>query len=130
LRQLREQGRTPVIDVGTLARIRAGQIAVRPGIRRLVADGAEFVDGSIDRFDAIVLATGYRADVDALFPGVAVKLDENGLPGDAVGEGALAGVSFVGFDTRQPGGLLRTIAAQATEVAERICSASARAVPP
>jgi len=130
LRALREHGRTPVIDVGTLARIRAGQIAVRPGIRRLVADGAEFVDGSIDRFDAIVLATGYRADVDALFPGVAVELDENGLPRDAVGEGALAGVSFVGFDTRQPGGLLRTIAAQATEVAERICSASARAVSP
>ena len=31
---------------------------------------------------------------------------------------------------RQPGGLLRTIAAQATEVAERICSVSARAVAP
>jgi cation diffusion facilitator CzcD-associated flavoprotein CzcO len=127
LRALREHGRTPVIDVGTLARIRSGEIAVRPGIRRVVAAGVEFVDGTVERFDAIVLATGYRAGVDALFPGVAVAVDESGLPKDLVGEGALEGVYFVGFDTRQPGGLLRTIAAQAVAVAERICSAPARA---
>jgi len=125
LRALREFGRTPVIDVGTLARIRSGEIAVRPGIRRLVVDGAEFSDGSAGRFDAIVLATGYRAGVEALFPGVAVAVDEHGLPRDVVGEGPLAGIYFVGFDTRQPGGLLRAIAAQAVLVAERICSAPA-----
>jgi cation diffusion facilitator CzcD-associated flavoprotein CzcO len=125
LRALREFGRTPVIDVGTLARIRSGEIAVRPGIRRLVADGAEFVDGSSGGFDAIVLATGYRADVEALFPGVAVAVDDHGLPKEVAGVGALAGIYFVGFDTRQPGGLLRAIAAQAVFVAERICSTSA-----
>jgi cation diffusion facilitator CzcD-associated flavoprotein CzcO len=125
LRALREFGRTPVIDVGTLARIRAGAIAVRPGIRRLVADGAEFVDGSSGRFDAIVLATGYRAGVGALFPGLAVAVDDHGLPQEVVGVGALAGIYFVGFDTRQPGGLLRAIAAQAVAVAERIGSAPA-----
>ena len=125
LRALREFGRTPVIDVGTLARIRSGEIAVRPGIRRLVADGAEFVDGSAGRFDAIVLATGYRAGVEALFPGVALPVDEHGLPRDVVGAGALAGIYFVGFDIRQPGGLLRAIATQALVVAERIGSAPA-----
>jgi len=125
LRALREFGRTPVIDVGTLARIRSGEIAVRPGIRRLVADGAEFIDGSAGRFDAIVLATGYRAGVAALFPGVALAVDERGLPSDVVGVGPLAGIYFVGFDIRQPGGLLRAIAAQAVLVAERICSAPA-----
>jgi cation diffusion facilitator CzcD-associated flavoprotein CzcO len=128
LRALREFGRTPVIDVGTLAKIRSGAIAVRPGIRRLVADGAEFVDGSAGRFDAIVLATGYRAGVEALFPGIDVPVDEHGLPRDVVGEGALAGIHFVGFDTRQPGGLLRAIAAQAVLVAERICDTTASRV--
>ena len=128
LRALREFGRTPVIDVGTLARIRSGEIAVRPGIRRLVAGGAEFVDGSSGRFDAIVLATGYRAGVEALFPGVVVAVDDHGLPTAVVGDGALAGISFVGFDTRQPGGLLRAIAAQAVVVAERICAAPAARV--
>jgi len=129
LRELRELGRTPVIDVGTLARIRSGEIGVRPGIRRLQRDGVEFVDGSVAPFDAIVLATGYRAGVEALFPGTPVPVDGNGLPTQLAGEGPLAGIYFVGFDTRQPGGLLRTIAAQARAVAERICRtpASARA---
>ena len=120
LRQLREHGRTPVIDVGTLARIKSGEIGVFPGIRRLVAGGAEFVDGRTAQFDAIVLATGYRAGVAALFPGIAVPVDDSGLPTQLAGSGALAGVFFVGFDLRQAGGLLRTIAQQALAVAERI----------
>jgi cation diffusion facilitator CzcD-associated flavoprotein CzcO len=127
LRELRELGRTPVIDVGTLARIRAGEIGVRPAIRRLHAEGAEFVDGSKASFDRVVLATGYRAGIDALFPGIAVPVDANGLPLAVAGEGPLAGIYFVGFDTRQPGGLLRTIATQALAVAERIGAAAAPA---
>ena len=125
-RQLREQGRTPVIDVGTLARIKAGEIGVFPGIRRLVAGGAEFVDGRTAKFDAIVLATGYRAGVAALFPETTVPVDDSGLPTQLAGSGELAGVYFVGFDVRQPGGLLRTIAHQAVAVAERIDATLAR----
>jgi cation diffusion facilitator CzcD-associated flavoprotein CzcO len=129
LRELREHGRTPVIDVGTLARLRSGDIGVRPGIRRLRAGGVEFVDGVVAPFDAILLATGYRAGVEALFPGTAVPVDGSGLPTQLVGEGPLAGIYFVGFDTRQPGGLLRTIAAQALAVADRICGTHATAQP-
>jgi len=126
LRQLREQGRTPVIDVGTLARIKSGEIAVFPAIRRLVEGGAEFVDGRTALFDAIVLATGYRAGVAALFPRSAVRVDDSGLPTQLAGTGELDGVYFVGFDLRQPGGLLRTIAEQAGAVADRIVASPAR----
>ena len=126
LRQLREHGRTPVIDVGTLARIKSGEIAVFPAIRRLVEGGAEFVDGRSAGFDAIVLATGYRAGVAALFPASAVPVDDSGLPMQLAGSGELDGVFFVGFDLRQAGGLLRTIAAQAIAVAERIVASPAR----
>jgi len=125
LRQLREEGRTPVIDVGTLARIKSGEIAIFPGIRRLVAGGAEFADGRTAKFDAIVLATGYRAGVAVMFPGCTVPVDDSGLPTQLAGTGALDGVFFVGFDVRQAGGLLRTIAAQAFSVAERIGAAAA-----
>ncbi|HEX4234170.1 MAG TPA: NAD(P)/FAD-dependent oxidoreductase [Caldimonas sp.] len=125
LRELRELGHTPVIDVGTLARIRSGEIGVRPGIRRLHADGAEFVDGSRAPFDRVVLATGYRAGIDALLPGIAVPVDANGMPLAVAGEGPLAGIYFIGFDIRQPGGLLRTIAAQSLAVAERISATPA-----
>ena len=127
MKELREHGRTPVIDVGTLARIASGEIAVYPGLGRLVADGAEFVDGRSARFDAVVLATGYRSRVAALLAGCDVPVDDSGLPRDPVGTGALAGIYFIGFDTRQAGGLLRTIGQQAVDIAARIAAAPARA---
>jgi hypothetical protein len=105
--------------------MRAGEIAVRPGVRRVHANGVEFVDGRSDAFDAIVLATGYRAGVERLFPETEVPLDANGVPVDVIGRGALRGVCFVGFDLRQPGGLLRTIGLQAQQVAAAIASSAA-----
>jgi len=120
LAQLREEGRTPVIDVGTLARIRAGDIRVHPGIERLSERLVRFTDGQEAPFDAIVLATGYEAGLQGLVPGVDLGLDARGLPGQAVGRGARAGLHFTGFDLRHPGGLLRTIAQQAQEVAQEV----------
>jgi hypothetical protein len=123
LRQLREEGRTPVIDVGTLARIKAGDIVVHPGVDVLLPDGARFKDGHRASFDTLLLATGYGAGLQALFPQNRLTLDARGLPVDMTGHGALTGVFFVGFDIRQPGGVLRTIAIQAEEVARRIATA-------
>lgn len=37
-----------------------GDIRHKPGIRRLVPDGAEFEDGTTENFDALVYATGYK----------------------------------------------------------------------
>jgi cation diffusion facilitator CzcD-associated flavoprotein CzcO len=125
--ELRVHGHTPVIDVGTLARIQVGEIAVYPGIRRLEASGAQFGDGRSAPFDAVVLATGYRSGIAGLFPQSAVPLDENGLPSQPVGRGALAGAYFVGFDMRQPG-TLRTIAGEAGIVADAIGAAVDAAV--
>ena len=123
LRELREHGRTPVIDVGTVARIRAGEIGVRPGIRRLHAEGARVrrrqrrpvrCDRSRDGLP------GRRGR--ALSGESQCRSTRTGCRRELAGDGPLAGIYFVGFDTRQPGGLLRTIAAQAIAVAERICA--------
>ena len=127
LRQLREHGRTPVIDIGTLARIQSGEIAVFPGIDRFTPDGVRFVDGREAPFDAVVLATGYSAGVERLFPETEVPLDANGMPRDVIGQGALRGAYFVGFDLRQPGGLLRTIGLQARDVAAAIANTAPQA---
>ena len=126
LRDLRRFGRTPVIDVGTVARIKAGDIRVRPDIATLTPAGARFVDGSEEPFDAIILATGYRAGLQQLFPGTRLPLDERGLPTAPIGTGALAGLYFIGFDIRQPGGLLRTIGLQAQAVAATIARSGGR----
>ena len=128
LYDLRELGKTPVIDVGTLARIESGEIRMHPGIERLTTHGARFVDGSEASFDALIAATGHRSNVQALFPNHAIDLDANGLPTRLAGAGDLAGVYFVGFDTRQAGGLLRTIGMQAKAVADALCAASTTTV--
>ncbi len=125
LRQLREEGKTPVIDVGTVRRIKAGDILVYPGIQRLTSGGVRFTDGSEHPFDTVLLATGYDPALGELFPRTALPLDERGIPLQLSGEGVLEGLHFVGFDVRQPGGLLRTIALQAPRVAKRISARQA-----
>lgn len=123
LQQLREYGRTPVIDVGTIALVRRGDIAVRPGIEAFTGDGVRFTDGRQERFDAVILATGYHADVARLFQPLPVPLDDKGLPTRVNGAGDLAGVYFVGYDIRQVGGVLRSIGQQAVQVARAIAPA-------
>jgi Flavin-binding monooxygenase-like len=127
LRQLREHGKTPVIDVGTLARIKRGEIKVHPGIAGFTPDGVRFVDGTEHKFDTVILATGYEPQIQRLFPGSTLAVDANGMPVDVIGRGALAGVFFVGFDNRQAGGVLRTIGMQATRVADELCRRAAPA---
>lgn len=126
LRQLREHGKTPMIDIGTLARIKSGEIPVYPGVQALTTDGVRFTDGHEHAFDAVLLATGYTAALGELFPYTHLPWDERGMPRQVNGEGVLEGLYFVGFDVRQPGGLLRSIAQQAEQVADRISTRQAQ----
>ncbi|KAM7493239.1 hypothetical protein LguiB_027848 [Lonicera macranthoides] len=56
-------GKTPVLDVGTFAKIRKGEIKVCPSIKCVRHQEVEFIDGRIENFDAIILATGYKSNV-------------------------------------------------------------------
>ncbi|XP_019706823.3 indole-3-pyruvate monooxygenase YUCCA2 [Elaeis guineensis] len=73
-------GKTPVLDVGTLAKIKSGDIKVRPAIKRLTGHGAEFVDGRLEDFDAIVLATGYKSNVPSWLKEREFFSEKDGLP--------------------------------------------------
>jgi len=88
-------------------------MAVRPGIRSFTAAGVRFEDDRSEPYDAVIMATGFNAEVGRLLPGTPLPSDGKGLPTQVAGEGALRGVYFVGYDVRQAGGLLRTIGAQA-----------------
>ncbi|KAM0945792.1 putative indole-3-pyruvate monooxygenase [Dioscorea sansibarensis] len=58
-----QSGKTPVLDIGTLAQIKSGKIKVRKAVKRLMKHGAEFVDNTWEDFDAVILATGYKSNV-------------------------------------------------------------------
>jgi cation diffusion facilitator CzcD-associated flavoprotein CzcO len=118
--QLRTLGKTPVIDVGTIARIKRGDIAVRPGVRSLLPAGVRFTDGSEEPFDVIILATGYRPVIQDIVEDGAALLDANGFPTSVVAGGRFDGLYFTGFDNYQAGGVLGTLLDESEEIVEDI----------
>ena len=114
---IEEDGRVPMIDIGTLSRIRDGSINVRGGIDRLTNDGVIFDDGTSEGFDAIVLATGFRSDLRRLIPDVEDVFDAHGRPRVTGGTTTVPGLYFCG-QTVSPTGQLREIGIEAGRIAE------------
>ena len=117
LRMIKEDGRAPVIDVGALAQIRAGKIKIRGGIERFTADGVVFAEGGEERFDAVILATGFKPDLRALLTDAPEALDAEGRPRVSDRPTAAPGLFFVGAIV-SPTGQLREIRLGATRVAK------------
>ncbi|KAL2236999.1 UNVERIFIED_CONTAM: Indole-3-pyruvate monooxygenase YUCCA6 [Sesamum indicum] len=95
-------GKTPVLDVGTLDKIKSGDIKVRPGIQRLRQQSVEFVDGRRENFDAIILATGYKSNVPCWLKESEMFSEKDGLPKRAFPNGwkGECGLYAVGFTKR------------------------------
>jgi cation diffusion facilitator CzcD-associated flavoprotein CzcO len=114
LEQISIASRIPVIDVGTIGKIRDGAIKVAPDIAEISQRGARFADGKYRDFDAIILATGYR-------PGYARFL-EPGIQPDRSGVTPKAsdlGLYLIGFHNAVTG-LLREIGIEAQAIADDI----------
>lgn len=108
--QLRETGKSPVIDLGTIQQIKAGKIAVQGGIDGFNSDGVRFINGKVANFDTVIVATGYRPKLEEIIPSIAPELDAYGMPDSAVASSSEnRGLYFVGFDNYQLGGILGTI---------------------
>ncbi|KAL5698485.1 indole-3-pyruvate monooxygenase [Ranunculus cassubicifolius] len=100
-------GKTPVLDVGTLAKIKAGDITVRPGVERVKCQTVEFTDGSAQEYDAIIMATGYKSNVPSWLKDKEMFSAVDGLPKRPFPNGWKGeyGLYAVGFTKR---GLLGT----------------------
>ncbi len=101
-------GKPPVIDIGTLDHIKAGDITVVPNIDRINAKTVTFTDGRELPFEVIILATGYRPALSAILGDeLSVRiLDENGYPKKLwFDEAALQGLYFLGFSIPVSGAL-------------------------
>jgi indole-3-pyruvate monooxygenase len=111
----------PMIDVGTLARIRGGDIVVRKGVKSF--DGLEvcFVDGVRERFDAVVLATGFTTGLSSMLPDHTSVLDSHGRPRTCGREADVAGLYFCGFDLTSTG-MLRQIGIEALAIGRDIAA--------
>jgi cation diffusion facilitator CzcD-associated flavoprotein CzcO len=110
-------GRIPHIDVGTMKLVRDGHVLIYPGIRRFTPRGVVFDDGRAADFDAVILATGYRAAVDEFLREPDLLRD-----GDPVASGAVSprpGLYFCGFRIT-PAGLLHDVGVEARQIGAAI----------
>jgi dimethylaniline monooxygenase (N-oxide forming) len=106
----------PIVSSDLLPAVRRDDVAVKPAIDRLSGEKVRFVDGSEERVDRIVYATGYRISLPYLSSSIAsaegrgFPLYRRIVPPDA------GGLYFAGFvDT--PGGLLPVVETQGQWIA-------------
>jgi indole-3-pyruvate monooxygenase len=121
LQTIAERRRIPVIDVGTMTRIRKGDIAVREGIESFDGREIRFVDGTHERFDAVVLATGFTTGLADMLPDHRSVLDDEGVPRVSGRESSVHGLYFCGYDLTSTG-MLRQIGIEAKAIGRAIAA--------
>jgi cation diffusion facilitator CzcD-associated flavoprotein CzcO len=108
--QIARTGKVSLLDVGTVALVRAGAIRLLGPIARFEAGGVVLEDGRRAPFAAVVLATGYRPALGWL----------GGVPGpDDPDAAAAIGLHYCGFRVVATG-VLREIGREARRIARRI----------
>jgi indole-3-pyruvate monooxygenase len=129
LTDIAERRRIPVIDVGTLASIRSGKIAVRKGMESFDGPEIQFANGTREPFDTVVLATGFTTGLAAMLPDHASVLDAGERPLTRGHETARSGIYFCGFNLSATG-MLRQIGIEAHAIGREIAAARAGAQNP
>ncbi len=116
------RGKVPVLDVGTVAQIKAGAIQVVGDIKEFTAEGVVLADGGTLAVDAVVLATGYRAWLSELAPSLQPVLNDRGGP-DQLRYDELPGLYFLGFSVPLTG-ILRGIKMESKKIVKHLMSSS------
>lgn len=106
---LKTMGKTPIIDLGTVANIKSGHIKVFSDIAELNDNEVLFVDNKTFKFDVLILATGYYAQVNDFIKSKNELFDKSGKPKLKVGNNENEGLYFLGFDNYRLGGILGTL---------------------
>lgn len=118
--QLRLTGKTPVLDLGTVAQIKAGKIKVVGDIVSIHRTGVSVEGGQQIDIDHIILATGYKPQLEELLSYTGQLLDKNGVPKSPIGSGDFEGLYFIGFDNYKLGGILGIIQSEAKEIHDHL----------
>ncbi|PWA59645.1 FAD-dependent pyridine nucleotide-disulfide oxidoreductase [Artemisia annua] len=95
------KGKTPVLDIGALQKIKSGKIQIVPGIKKFSRGRVELVNGENLEIDSVILATGYCSNVPSWLKDDGM-FSKDGLPIRPFPEGwkGKAGVYSVGFTGR------------------------------
>lgn len=115
---------SPTISQDLLGRIAQGSVVIRPDVHALEGERVRFTDGTADRYDVLIYATGYDIACPFLPPSV--------LPPDTplamyrhVVHPVVENLFFIGF-VQPLGGFWPVSEAQAQWVAAMLCGAAPR----
>ena len=114
-----EDGRVPLIDIGTLGAIREGKITVYPGIAAIEGREVCFADGGVAEFDAVIAATGYDVDLRPILGADCKALDHLGRPRISGEATAVPGLYFCSYRASADG-QLRTSGIEARRIASLV----------
>lgn len=120
VQQLKRTGKTAVLDLGTVKKIKQGKIKIKKGIKSLDGTSVNFIDGSNSAYDNIILATGYKAKLEDFIPGIETQLNDDKIPLSWKGKDEFENVYFCGFDNYKLGGILGTIHTDSQKIAKDI----------
>lgn len=111
------KGKTPVLDIGALEKIKSGGITVVPAIKRFLRGQVELENGGKLDIDSVVLATGYRSNVPSWLQ-EGEFFSKNGFPRASFPDGwkGNSGLYAVGFTRRGLSGA----SSDATRIAQDI----------
>ncbi|XP_020259291.1 probable indole-3-pyruvate monooxygenase YUCCA3 [Asparagus officinalis] len=95
------RGKTPVLDIGTLERIKSREIKVVPGIKKFFPGRVELIDGRVIDVDSVIFATGYCSNVLSWLQG-SDFFNKDGFPKEKFPNGwkGKSGLYAVGFTRR------------------------------
>ncbi|MFN8356851.1 MAG: NAD(P)/FAD-dependent oxidoreductase [Spirosomataceae bacterium] len=118
--QLRRFGKVPIIDIGTLDLIKQRKVLIRPDVKQFNQNSVTFVDGQTEAFDAVIVCTGYRAQVEDFVENAQDLLNERGYPKDLWSDNpAFKDLYFCGFSIPLSG-ILRNIKMDSEKIANHI----------
>jgi cation diffusion facilitator CzcD-associated flavoprotein CzcO len=119
LEEIAEEGTVPVIDIGTMKHIRAGNIIIRDGIEYIKDDVVYFKNNKNERFDAIIAAIGYERNFSDI-PGLdADRFEDLKVSTDRQKYFGKDGLYFCGYWI-SPAGQIREIGLDAKKIAKKI----------
>ncbi|KAI3823071.1 hypothetical protein L1987_04497 [Smallanthus sonchifolius] len=95
------KGKTPVLDIGALQKIKSGKIQIVPGIKKFTRGSVELVNGGVLDIDSVILATGYCSNVPSWLK-ESDLFSREGVPTTPFPEGwkGKSGLYAVGFTRR------------------------------
>jgi len=120
--QIARTAHVPLIDVGTIHLIKQNHISVHPGITSFEGNSVEFEDNMKQDFDAVILATGYRPQLEFLQVSSAQEWERSPMTIPTKGrESTVPNLYFIGFSVAVTG-MLREIGIEARSIAKNIAS--------